>query len=116
MPLQVAIWIYKGWERKILIADVLQYRKNGAMGILSAAAVLAGYIMLWLAAAEDVASASSGPGTSDGTMGSATEDDFSLVGPFTTWRIEIRTEDNPGLDLSKITEAYMEFDCQYRAI
>ncbi|GES63467.1 hypothetical protein NFIA_003630 [Aspergillus terreus] len=57
-----------------------------------------------------------GPGTSDGTMGSATEDDYSLVGPFTTWRIEIRAEDNPGLDLSKITEAYMEFDCQYRAI
>ncbi|ODM14418.1 hypothetical protein SI65_10153 [Aspergillus cristatus] len=44
----------------------------------------------------------------------AEKDDYALVGPFTTWYIRINREDNPGLDLSKIQDAYLEFDVLFR--
>lgn len=54
-----------------------------------------------------------GDETLDGDIGS-TEGEFSLVGPFTTWRVEINKEENSGLDLSRVEKAYMQFEGLFR--
>ncbi|EFR01059.1 hypothetical protein MGYG_04062 [Nannizzia gypsea CBS 118893] len=55
-----------------------------------------------------------GPDTSDGDIASANDDKYALVGPFTSWRIEILSESNKDLDLSDVSAAYFEFDFRYR--
>ncbi|KAL7787097.1 hypothetical protein V8C37DRAFT_391001 [Trichoderma ceciliae] len=56
-----------------------------------------------------------GPGTLSGIIGSDAEKDrYALVGPFATWQIEIKKAYNSGLDLSGVTEAWMEFEGEYR--
>ncbi|OKL57161.1 hypothetical protein UA08_07440 [Talaromyces atroroseus] len=42
------------------------------------------------------------------------EDPYALVGPFTTWYIEIVREDNDGLDLSQAENPCLEFDVLFR--
>ncbi|KAL7948200.1 hypothetical protein V8C42DRAFT_342259 [Trichoderma barbatum] len=58
-----------------------------------------------------------GPGTLPGIIGSETErDGYALVGPFATWQIDIKKDYNAGLDLSRVTEARMEFEGEYRPV
>ncbi|KAK6544734.1 hypothetical protein TWF694_001419 [Orbilia ellipsospora] len=38
-----------------------------------------------------------------------TEDSFAPIGPFTTWRIVLDAARNPGLDLSRVSQGFMEF-------
>ncbi|KAE8419298.1 hypothetical protein BDV36DRAFT_308016 [Aspergillus pseudocaelatus] len=47
--------------------------------------------------------------TVDGDIGSATDETYSKVGPFTNWTIQILPQHNPGLDLSDVTAARFEF-------
>ncbi|KAF9893518.1 hypothetical protein FE257_010830 [Aspergillus nanangensis] len=55
-------------------------------------------------------------GDSDGTIGEAKEaDGYMLVGPFTSWWIDIRVSNNAGLS-GDITEAWFEFDGEARAV
>ncbi|BCS02074.1 uncharacterized protein AKAW2_60338A [Aspergillus luchuensis] len=56
-----------------------------------------------------------GPGTVDGIIGTAsTDDQYAMVGPFTTWQIVINSANNPGLDLSEAKDPYLEFDIEFR--
>ncbi|KAG0152655.1 hypothetical protein PDIDSM_1135 [Penicillium digitatum] len=56
-------------------------------------------------------------GTRDGIIGKLKDrEQYSLVGPFTTWQIVINKEYNPGLDLSGVFDAYMEFEGAYRPL
>ncbi|KAJ9105055.1 hypothetical protein QFC19_003687 [Naganishia cerealis] len=50
-------------------------------------------------------------GTYNGNAGGTVPgpDIYAPVGPFATWQITIRSGYNPGLDLSKVEEAYLEF-------
>ena len=60
-----------------------------------------------------------GPGTSDGDIGREDRtgnDRFSLVGPFASWWVDVRPENSPGLDLSKVTKATLEFEGVYRPV
>jgi hypothetical protein len=60
-----------------------------------------------------------GRGTSDGDIGREDRtgnDRFSLVGPFTSWWVDVRPENNPGLDLSEVKKATLEFEGVYRAV
>ncbi|KAH6604997.1 serine protein [Trichoderma cornu-damae] len=58
-----------------------------------------------------------GPGTLPGVIGSDTEKDgYALVGPFATWLIDVKKEYNPGLDLSRVTDVWMEFEGEYRPV
>ncbi|KAJ5081532.1 hypothetical protein NUU61_009796 [Penicillium alfredii] len=34
---------------------------------------------------------------------------IAAIGPFTTWRLVVRESENPGLDMSKVTSAHLEF-------
>lgn len=45
----------------------------------------------------------------DYTGGQPTQSSIAPLGPFTTWRVQIKETENFGLDLSKVTEGYMEF-------
>lgn len=56
-----------------------------------------------------------GPDTIDGTIASAMDDSYALVGPFTTWKIDISANDNPGLDLTSVGSGYLEFEGFCRA-
>ncbi|GKZ33662.1 hypothetical protein AbraIFM66950_003691 [Aspergillus brasiliensis] len=56
-----------------------------------------------------------GPGTVDGIIGTAsTDDQYAMVGPFTTWQIMINPANNQGLDLSNAEDPYLEFDIEFR--
>ncbi|GCB24420.1 hypothetical protein AAWM_07305 [Aspergillus awamori] len=56
-----------------------------------------------------------GPGAVDGIIGTAsTDDQYAMVGPFTTWHILINPANNQGLDLSNAKDLYLEFDIQFR--
>ncbi|KAJ5573860.1 uncharacterized protein N7459_008287 [Penicillium hispanicum] len=56
-----------------------------------------------------------GPGTLPGIIGHLNDkDDYSLVGPFAEWTIDLEKESNEDLDLSDITSAYMEFEGSYQ--
>lgn len=52
-----------------------------------------------------------GPGTVDGNIGeepgarNGARDEFTPIGPFTTWLVEVSAKHNPGLDLSGVQEA-----------
>ncbi|KAF2689358.1 hypothetical protein K458DRAFT_329710 [Lentithecium fluviatile CBS 122367] len=56
-----------------------------------------------------------GDETIDGDIGEKTEGQFAMVGPFTTWSVQISPEQNPGLQLANVTEAYFEFEGQFDA-
>lgn len=45
----------------------------------------------------------------DITVAAAEQTQFGLLGPFTTWRVEAKTENNAGLDLSGVTKLEIEF-------
>ena len=55
------------------------------------------------------------PGTSDGIIG-VVDGDRALLGPFTTWKIDILQSMNPGLDLSGITGLWVEFEGFYEPL
>jgi hypothetical protein len=55
------------------------------------------------------------PGTSDGIIG-VVGGDRALVGPFTSWKIDLLASMNPGLDLSAITGVWFEFEGFYEAL
>lgn len=55
-------------------------------------------------------------GNSDGTIGEKREKDgYALVGPFSSWWIDIRKSNNKGL-AGEITSAWFEFDGEARAV
>ncbi|KAL7800149.1 hypothetical protein V8C37DRAFT_364274 [Trichoderma ceciliae] len=53
-----------------------------------------------------------GVDTSDGEI-SRQKDGYAPIGPFTQWKIDIPLETNDGLDLSGVTNAYLEFDGEF---
>lgn len=55
-----------------------------------------------------------GKDTRDGVIGNLGDrEEYCLPGPFTSWRINFK-DYNPGLDLSEVNDAYMEFEGVYR--
>lgn len=56
-----------------------------------------------------------GSPTIDGNIGEESEKLFANVGPFSLWRITTSENLNPGLDLSAVTDSYLEFDGTFQA-
>ncbi|CAJ0549929.1 Ff.00g065240.m01.CDS01 [Fusarium sp. VM40] len=53
--------------------------------------------------------------TTDGDIGTKSEGIYANVGPFTLWQITTTEDLSPGLDLSAVTGAYLEFDGTFQA-